>query len=192
MRYFIDPEFNARGNAYPVDLISIAIVAEDGRELICRNASFNPDTATPFVRDHVLPHLPAREMHATYSINRRDYERPKAIRERIKAFVGDDASPEFWGYYCAFDYVILSQLMGGMDAWPAGWPYYMRDLRQWLDEHGYSDVCQADDAAHDALSDARWIASAHQAFVLGTSTTSWGGPLNRVAITTIVPKGNAA
>jgi hypothetical protein len=79
------------------------------------------------------------------------------IGEQLREFVGDDPLPEFWGYYCAFDYVILSQLMGGMDAWPTGWPYLMLDLRQWLDSEALHHVSQPDDAPHNALEDARWI-----------------------------------
>lgn len=82
------------------------------------------------------------------------------IRDRLLGFIGNDA-PEFWGYYCAYDYVILSQLMGGMDGWPDGWPYLMYDLRQWLNHQALSSVFQTTDAPHNALDDAKWIRSTY-------------------------------
>jgi hypothetical protein len=47
--------------------------------------------------------------------------------------------------------------MGGMSKWPSHWPYYCRDLRQWLDDRGLQHVKQHDNAPHDALKDAQWV-----------------------------------
>jgi hypothetical protein len=164
MRYFIDTEFNAPGTGNPIDLISIGVVAEDGREFYACNRAFKTRRATPWVRENVLPLLPdpnpgSVQWGGSPRLNSEAlaWMSYGTIRTKFLAFIGDDPDPEFWGYYCAYDYVILSQLMGGMDAWPDGWPYLMLDLRQWLDYEALHHVSQPDDAPHDALQDARWI-----------------------------------
>lgn len=163
MRYFFDCEFIERGPKHPIELISIGMVAEDGREFYNVNRDFNPKHASPWVRDNVLPLLPDRnpdpvQWGGSPRLNAESwiwqpYDR---IGKNLREFIGDCA-PEFWTYYGAYDYVLLSQLMGGMSGWPAAWPYYARDLRQRLDAKGHSEIRQDDDAPHDALEDARWI-----------------------------------
>ena len=71
--------------------------------------------------------------------------------------------PEFWGYYSAYDHVVLCQLFGSMMHLPDGWPYYTRDLRQWADSLGITeplDQFVANEAEHHALADARWTKAA--------------------------------
>jgi len=161
VKYFIDTEFSERGHKHPVELISIGIVAEDDRELYLVNQDFKQRHANEWVRENVLPLLPDRKV-SYYDSPRRRMEslawRPyDEIGPRILDFVGSDADPGLWGYYCDYDYVLLSQLMGGMEGWPAGWPYYMHDLRQYLDHEGLHNVIQASGDPHDAMQDARWI-----------------------------------
>lgn len=55
IRYFIDEEFIENGKT--IDLVSIGIVAEDGRELYVQSCEFNPSKANPFVRDNVFSQL---------------------------------------------------------------------------------------------------------------------------------------
>jgi hypothetical protein len=55
MRYWLDTEFIDDGRA--IDLISIGIVCEDGRELYLQSVEFNIDRASPWVRENVLMHL---------------------------------------------------------------------------------------------------------------------------------------
>lgn len=42
--------------------------------------------------------------------------------------------PEFYGYYCDYDWVVLCALFGKMIDLPKGFPMYCRDLKQMLDE----------------------------------------------------------
>ena len=56
MRYFYDTEFIDDG--YTIELISIGVVAEDGREYYAVSTEFNPDRAGSWVRANVLPKLP--------------------------------------------------------------------------------------------------------------------------------------
>jgi hypothetical protein len=57
MKYFFDTEFIEDGEI--IDLISIGIVAEDGRELYYISNEFNPCRASQWVIDNVLSKLPA-------------------------------------------------------------------------------------------------------------------------------------
>lgn len=165
MKYFIDAEFQERGYGKGITLISVGVIAEDGRALYRENADIDFTSLTPWVQANVCPHLkigqPGWEHRAL-----RDPEIAELseIASDIKGFIADDPAPEFWGYYCAYDYVILSQLMGGMAGWPQGWPYMMHDLRQWLDYEALHHVSQPDDAPHNALEDARWIRETYQAY----------------------------
>lgn len=177
MRYFIDTEFQERGPKHPVELISIGVVAEDDREFYACNRDFNPKHAGDWVRENVLPLLPDPKPEPVQwggsprlNIEALAWLTPQSIRRALRAFIGLDTEPEFWGYYCAYDYVILSQLMGGMAGWPQGWPYFMHELRQWLDHEALYHVSQPDDAPHDALQDARWIRGTY----MGHHNLNWG------------------
>ena len=55
MRYWYDTEFIDDGST--IDLISIGIVAEDGRELYLQSSEFNIDKASQWVKDNVIMHL---------------------------------------------------------------------------------------------------------------------------------------
>lgn len=144
MKYFIDTEFIERGSQFPVTLISVGIVREDGMEYYAVSSGFNPDDANQWVKDNVLPHV------ANYPVTV-----PAAIAEEIRNFVGDD-TPEFWGYYADYDWVVFCQLFGAMIDLPKGWPMYCRDIKQLCDENGNPTLPKQDDIEHNALSDARW------------------------------------
>ena len=92
------------------------------------------------------------------------WEWKAVIAKQLQTFVGD--TPTFLGYYCAYDWVVLCQLYGPMLALPKTWPMYCRDLRQWLDDHGHTQVTQPDDMPHHALSDAQWIMEAWKKYAV--------------------------
>lgn len=156
MRYFIDTEFADGWPHEPIHLISIGVVAEDGEELYRENMEARSLLVSDWVAANVIPHLAQSQDNARYFHDVGVITSVERIAEDIRTFIGDD-TPEFWGYFCAFDYVVLSHLMGGMDEWPQGWPYYMHDLRQGLDALDLTHIRQPDDAVHSALLDARWI-----------------------------------
>lgn len=152
MKYFLDTEFiEAPGH---LDLISIGIVCEDGRSLYLENAKVDWSRSSQWVLDNVKPHLMGG-----------NFDGPAEIAAAIDAFIARGSAPEFWGYYCAYDWVALCWLYGTMMSLPNGWPYFCRDLRQALDERGLQNVKQPDDAPHHALSDARWIAETHKQYI---------------------------
>ena len=152
MKYFFDTEyaFNTESWNRGPHLISIGIVAEDGREYYAVNHK-GPYYANEFVRSQVLPHLGE------------PWKTEDEIKKEVQDFIGDDV-PEFWCYFGAFDYVLLSQLMGGFEQWPQKWPYLAYDLRQWLDAKDLQGVSQEGDMTHHALDDARWIAATYKKY----------------------------
>src|SRR5262245_10433135 len=56
VRYFYDCEFIEDGRT--IELVSIGVAAEDGREFYAVSNEFDPSTAGKWVRANVLPKLP--------------------------------------------------------------------------------------------------------------------------------------
>ena len=149
MKYFYDSEFYEDGER--IHLISIGIVAEDGRELYLENNDFDPDIvpAGHWLVDNVFPWL---------------YNQPdvllhkKDIAEAVKEFILDAEGPhELWGYFSDYDHVVLAQLFGRMVDMPEGIPWFTLDLKQTL--HTFIIHCALpaqDEVEHHALADARW------------------------------------
>jgi 3' exoribonuclease, RNase T-like len=144
MKYFLDTEFIESGAGKPIQLISIGIVAEDGREFYAISWEFNWQDANDWVRANVLEKL---ELEI----------KPRSLGEIASAivdFVGDD-KPEFWGYYADYDWVVFCQIFGAMVDLPKGWPMYCRDLKQWSDAVD-APKFEAPKGEHNALVDAKW------------------------------------
>jgi hypothetical protein len=160
MKYFYDTEFIEDGTT--IDLISIGVVADNGREFYAISTEFNPKKASQWVKDNVLVHLPERNVNLTDPfVSPRIKEESQAwmscaeIMKRLFHFIGDD-KPEFWGYYSAYDHVALCQLFGTMMDLPKGWPMYTRDLKQWCDALGNPKLPEQGKGEHHALADAKW------------------------------------
>jgi hypothetical protein len=169
MRYFIDSEFSERGPKHPIELISIAIVAEDGREFYAINSAWYGflahRRASKWVQENVLSHLPTgADMNMSsggsprMAWEGRQRMSISEIRKEILAFIGDDEKPEFWGHYADYDWVVFCQIFGAMIDLPRGWPMYCKDLKQLVDEKGNPDLPTMPFAIeHHALYDAREI-----------------------------------
>lgn len=150
-RYYIDTEFNERPGL--LDLISIGLVCEDGREFYEVSSEFRETDCNAWVRANVLPKIDA--------VGRA----PRAkIRDDLRAFIGDD-KPEFWGYFSDYDWVLFCWLFGAMVDLPTGWPMFCLDLKQVMHERGITkDMLPPQPRnAHHALVDAHWIRQAHAA-----------------------------
>lgn len=150
VRYFIDTEFDDDRD-WPA-LISIGLVAEDGREYYAELASFDRSGANPWVAEHVVTRLgPVAEAKA-----------PGVVRDEIGAFFLRGAT-EVWGYVPAYDWVLLHRLFGRWDLVPGNIPFGCFDLRQWRHQLGNPPIPELDPTwAHHALVDARWAASVYQ------------------------------
>lgn len=148
-RWFIDTEFDENGTT--VKLISIALVCEDGRELHMVMADgWRAEDCNEWVQANVLPHLP----------NERT---PRIVAaQAIRLALQRDGSPEIWGYFSDYDWVVFCQLFGTMMDLPEGFPMYCLDLKQEMHRMcvGKDRLPPQSGTAHDALEDARWIRSA--------------------------------
>jgi hypothetical protein len=146
VRYFYDTEFIEDGTT--IDLVSIGVVDENGREFYAVSTEFNPMKAGPWVRDHVLDKLPSPADPAWCDRN--------AIRDRLMKFLnrGRDRV-ELWAWFAAYDHVALAQLWGDMPALPRELPRFTRELRQRWEDVGKPSLPPPPTDAHDALADAR-------------------------------------
>lgn len=147
MRYFYDTEFIEDGRT--IDLISIGVAAEDGREYYAVSTEFDPERAGSWVRAHVLPKLPPPASPLW---------RPRArIRSDLEAFFGVEAPEpiELWAWVGGYDHVALCQLWGAMTELPATMPRFTRELRQLWEDRGRPRMPRRPADVHDALVDAR-------------------------------------
>jgi len=147
MKHWFDTEFIEDG--LTIDLISIGIVAEDGREYYAVSSECDPSKANEWVKENVLPHVD------------QSTGKPRAvIRDEIVAFCRE--RPEVWGYYADYDWVVLCQLFGRMIDLPKGWPMYCRDIKQLCDDLGNPKLPAQESMEHHALEDARWNRLAYE------------------------------
>lgn len=187
MKYFIDTEF-IEGFHKPlfekkrhfIDLISIGIVCEDGRELYRISNEFDSRLADRWVKDNVISKLEPNYMN---------YKSNKEIVIDIKEFMGykpewtdygsdeftNDKNIEIYAYYADYDWVLFCSLFGRMIDLPHGMPMYCRDLKQTLDEKirewapnadysnneiyrvfKHTDGYPEEKNEHNALDDAKW------------------------------------
>lgn len=152
MKYFFDTEFMEDGKT--IELLSIGMVCEDGRELYLENNHVDWRKANAWVRENVIPHL-----HKAHPDFYTGLGHTTWIAQEILKFIGDD-KPEFWAYYGAYDWVLLCQLYGPMVDLPAGWPMFCMDLKQLAVTFGDPKLYPQTSTEHHALNDARWVRDA--------------------------------
>jgi hypothetical protein len=147
VRYFYDTEFIDNGRI--IDLISIGVAAEDGREYYAVSSEFDERTAGRWVRANVLPKLPPPASPLWRS--------RRQIRLDLEDFFGIDGDEpiELWAWVGAYDHVALCQLWGPMTALPPAMPRFTRELRQYWEEKGCPRMPPRPRDAHDALVDAQ-------------------------------------
>lgn len=184
-RYFIDTEFTEKvkrplfGNPYHfLQLISIGIVCDDGREYYAINRDFSRRQCNKWVKDNVLSKL-------EHPLSHQDFPRMSLwknigqIKSDIKLFMGfmdivhgvgdmdhfipkvPKEKPEIYAYYADYDWVAFCSIFGAMVDLPEGMPMYCRDLKQMMDEarldKGWVEaVVPKQENEHNALDDAKW------------------------------------
>ncbi|MDX6268691.1 MAG: hypothetical protein QOD70_3431 [Frankiales bacterium] len=158
MRFFIDLEFG--DTASVVTLVSVAAVAEDGREYYAVSSDFDPLAVHPWVAENVLPQLPPVAQ----------WKPRRQIATELEEFFGDD--PVWWAWYGAYDHVALCQLWGDMPSLPRQLPRFMLDVRQLWEHLGRPPLPVQEDGLHDALMDARHVKVKYEA--LAEAAYRWG------------------
>lgn len=173
MLYFIDTEFientTKQINRSTIDLISIGIVREDGKEFYAESNEFIPDSASEWVKKNVYPNL----IYNPYLVGDDDYQiitnsdslTVLGSREQIKThlleYIGHEV-PTFWGFSSSYDWVVLCQLFGRMIDLPKHWPKHCNDIKTLEEivmfESNIGSISRIPDEPikHDAIFDARW------------------------------------
>ncbi len=153
MKYYYDTEFLEDGST--IDLISIAFVAEDGREYYAVNADADWDRIhkDDWLMKNVVPQLPGEW----------EWKPKSVIAEEVRKFLlAGEGKPDLWAWYSAYDHVAYAQLWGKMIDLPKGLPMYTNDaksLLNWVvprvqDRSGFPAQAEG---LHDALADARHL-----------------------------------
>ncbi len=159
MKYFLDTEF-IEGFHKPflgkrrhhIDLISIGIVAEDGREYQAISNEYRYKDADPWVQENVISKLYTRTVngdprnhyhvdtfHKAFGKSNVDIvfeiaEFMGCWRDIFEWRVSDTNIPEIYAYYADYDWVLFCSLFGRMINLPKGFPMYCNDLKQVLDQ----------------------------------------------------------
>jgi hypothetical protein len=175
MRVFYDCEFLEDGRT--VDLISIGLVADDGREYyaVSSDADWERIRKHDWLMRNVVPHLPitGRQSIETYlaaspnvhprpSVDLVDVDRTDSqvkprwvIANEVRDFMQSTPDVELWAWYGAYDHVALAQLWGPMICLPRGIPMYTNDLRSECHRLGDPEMPEQPAGEHNALADAR-------------------------------------
>jgi hypothetical protein len=161
-----------------IDLVSIAIVSDDGREYYAISAECDRTALleNPWLMTNVVPTLPltrggtasTRDL-LLWDPDLPDFDKVKPreqIAREIEDFILDTEHRdrtgmlpyvELWADYAAYDHVALCQLFGTMMDLPEGFPMWTHDIQQEAERLGLKDDNLPKQASgqHNALADAR-------------------------------------
>jgi hypothetical protein len=176
MRVFYDCEFLEDGKT--IELISIGMVAEDGRELylVNRDAPWKRIKKDDWLMANVVPHLPQPHGDWCNHMPKRwpiDFHN-NAVQDRatiataVRQFLQTTPDLELWADYGAYDHVVLCQLFGRMIDLPSGVPMFTHDLQHELHRLGGPPMPEQAAGLHNALEDARHLRACFEAL---SSTT---------------------
>jgi 3' exoribonuclease, RNase T-like len=175
MRIFYDCEFIEDGHT--IGLISIGLVAEDGREYYAVNseAPWDRIKENDWLVRNVLPSLPVdgrKSLDAYLAHSPSSFPRPgisfvgpdvtntcvkphQVIANEVRDFILATPDRSLWAWYGAYDHVVLCQLWGTMISLPDGIPMWTNDLKQECQRLGNPQVPEQGPGEHNALADAR-------------------------------------
>lgn len=136
MRYHYDTEFKDTGST--IEPISLGMVDDNGRELYMihiptvrafqEREYFNKlDQTDLWLRDNVFNYITEQDLE-DYGHTNKD-----SMAVELYNFVTDidwsvGNSIELWGYFAAYDHVLLSQLFGRMIDLPGSMPMFTNEL----------------------------------------------------------------
>lgn len=166
MKIWYDTEFLEEGPSSPLHLISIGLVAEDGREYYAVNNEVGVGPLNAKIAGHawlmenVVNSLPlldkdSKGFHLDFS--HPDVKSRLTIKNEIDAFFRDTPDLELWAWYGAYDHVALAQIYGRMIDLPYYVPMWTNDLRQEAFRLGDPQMPEQKSGQHNALEDARHL-----------------------------------
>ena len=147
LNYFLDTEHTDDGKRF--ELVSIAVVCEDGREYYAAVEGYDVAAVTPWMAENVLPKLPPPGDPL--------WKPRKQIRDDLVGFVvGEDI--EFWTMCAWSDWSLVVRLFGRFEEIPESWPMACWDLWQLEAELGVTKAerLPEPEGVHNALVDARY------------------------------------
>lgn len=158
IKVWYDTEFHERGPDYPVELLSIGMVREDGEELYLINLEADWDAVheNEWLEKNVIPCLDNDEKGLWST---RD-EMAKLIYNFLMgpgARKNNKDWPELFAWYSSYDHVVLAQIFGRMIDFPRGVPMYTHDVRSLADWFGVKSWPKQSDGNHNALADAKHL-----------------------------------
>lgn len=155
----IDCEFLEDGRT--IELISIALVAEDGSEFYAINGEMPLGRIArhKWLMTHVMPYLPVHPPGPdAWDTWHEDFDRVMTrfqIARGVQRFITRYTDPCLWADHGAYDHVVLAQLFGPMMDLPHGIPMWTADIRQEARRLGNPREPQQLSGLHHALRDAR-------------------------------------
>jgi hypothetical protein len=178
MKYFFDTEFIEDGKT--IDLISIGIVAEDGREFYGINWNCKFELADDWVKENVIASLPFQPLDYPKNNNRYNWYTKSHLTYSVAEFFGCEYSgssyklkineeiPEIWADFCSYDWVALCQLFGKMIDLPKRFPYYCNDIQQLIRTNNKQiNLPDQKIGIHNALDDARYVKQLYECITNG-------------------------
>jgi len=99
MKIFFDMEFTGLHQA--TTLISIGMIAEDGRELYCELNDYDKTQLDDWLNDNVIANL-----HDTNPIN------SEQLKKAIEGFIEPYEEVEIWSDCLSYDWVLFNQIFG--------------------------------------------------------------------------------
>ena len=146
LKYFLDTEHTDDGERF--ELISIAVVCEDGREYYAAVDGYDGAAVTSWMAENVLPTAPGGGPL---------WKPRNQIRDDLVEFVvGDDI--EFWTMCAWSDWSLVVRLFGRFEDTPESWPMACWDLWQLEAELGVTKAerLAEPEGVHNALVDAHY------------------------------------
>lgn len=159
-----------------IELVSIGMVCDDGREYYAVNSDADWDRIRKhdWLMRNVWPHLPLRghksglvtvgskteiRLTAPGVVDTTNTQvKPRwVIANEVRDFIQSTDDPQLWANYGAYDHVALAQLWGPMVALPEGVPMFTCDIQQERARLGlaWDELPKQEGSEHDALADAR-------------------------------------
>jgi hypothetical protein len=152
MKIFFDTEFT--GLIKDTDLISIGMVAEDGREFYAETNYYVVGKLNDWLRKNVIANLDGKNVVSQ-----------SELQEQIKQFIEPYERVEMWSDCLAYDWVLFNDIFGGAFEIPENIYYIPFDICTLMKVKGVDpDInreayagFEEDQTKHNALHDARVI-----------------------------------
>jgi 3' exoribonuclease, RNase T-like len=178
MEIYYDTEFLEDGRT--IGLISIGMVADDGREYYAVTYGerwLHEIGSHEWLLANVVPSLPVNVEpcpthggdvwnYVTWDRDHPDWPRVqprRVIANEVRDFILATPKPDLWAWYGAYDHVALCQLWGAMTDLPEGVPMWTNDLKQECERLGNPALpALSGITEHNALDDAREVRFRHR------------------------------